>query len=144
MAKVSCTVAQVAPVSNTQPEIITMVATAAVERGDVLAVVASTGKAAACEAATGANLNVVGVALNKVGAGQVVSVLVRGFVAGFTLSGNYGSLVYTSATAGEAADALVTEFGRVLGIVLPVNGTKGLFICPRVAFDVAEGVASGS
>jgi|GEM_PF-5665926 len=139
MAKVSCTAAQVAPVSNTQPEIITLTANAAVERGDVLAVDATSGKAVACEAASGAALGVVGIALNKVGAGQAVSVLIRGFCAGWTLSGNYGSLVYTSATAGEAADALVTTYGRILGIVLPVNGSKSLFVCPSIAFNVAEG-----
>ena len=141
MAAVVCTPAQVAPVSNTQPEIITLVAESAIERGDVLAIDGTTGKAVPCEAATGAHLGVVGVALNKVGAGQVVSVLIRGFCAGWTLDGNYGSLVYTSATGGDAADALVTTYGRILGIVLPVNGTKGLFICPTIAFNVAEGEA---
>ena len=77
MAKVSCTPALVAPVMNTQPEIITIVANAAVERGDVLAVDGTSGKAVPCEAACGAALGVVGIALNKVGAGQVVSVLIN-------------------------------------------------------------------
>jgi hypothetical protein len=71
-----------------------------------------------------------GIALEGGGAGQVISVLKRGHVYGFTLAGAYGSLAYVSNTVGELADAAGST-SLVAGHVVPLTDkalTKVLYI----------------
>lgn len=73
-----------------------------------------------------------GLALKKGGAGQAVSMLKRGHVAGFDLSGlAYDALVYLSDTPGELADTAsatkTVPCGRVVGMTDP-DRTKVLYI----------------
>lgn len=136
MAQVTCTPAQVAPVSNTQPEIVTLIAAAAIERGDVIAL-DSNGKAALLEADSNGPSTLVGIAISKAGAGQPVSVLARGYLYGFALSGlAFGAKVYTGATGGQLTDALVATYGQTVGRVASIEGTKVLEVCPNNAAGV--------
>lgn len=58
-----------------------------------------------------------GIALNGGGAGQVISVLHDGEVAGFTVTGDANTLLYLSDTAGALADAagtMTVAAGRII------------------------------
>ena len=60
-----------------------------------------------------------GIALEGGGAGQAVSILTDGLVAGFTITQAYGAAVYLSDTAGALADAAGTVsvvMGTVFGL----------------------------
>lgn len=59
-----------------------------------------------------------GIALDGGSANSGISVLKRGLVAGFTLAGNVGSLVYVSNNVGALADAAGTT-SLVVGKVVP-------------------------
>ena len=66
-----------------------------------------------------------GIALETVGAGMPVSILVEGELTGYTLTGAYDSALYVSDTAGELADAAGTtslQVGRIVGLPRS-NGT---------------------
>ena len=67
-----------------------------------------------------------GVNLNKVAAGQAVTIVRVGLIAGYNLDGlNFGVSVFTSATAGAIADA--TSTGAIpIGHVVPVFGNATL------------------
>ena len=71
-----------------------------------------------------------GICLTTKGAGETTSVLVRGEVYGFTLTGAYFSAVFVSDTAGSLADAAGTMTVNV-GKIVPINDpdmTKVLYI----------------
>ncbi len=86
-------------------EIYDFVAAAAITAGQTL-YLNSAGKVDLYDSNGSGTLQLLGVALNGAGAGQAVSVLKRGFVGGFTVSGlAYDAPVYGSNTAGALADA---------------------------------------
>lgn len=85
-------------------EIYSFIAAAALEEGQPL-YLNSSGLVDLADANGSGTDTFFGVALEKVGANQVVSVLKRGYLAGYTLSGAYGSSIYVSNTVGEFADA---------------------------------------
>ncbi len=126
---------QVAPVFPQKAEIYSFIASEALKAGDVVYLVASTGKVAKADAnGSGGENDFLGVAMQTVGAGQVVSILTRGHVAGFDVSGlDYGATVYLSDTAGLLADSAGTTV-LLAGCVLPLSDkdrTKILFIQGR-------------
>jgi hypothetical protein len=62
-----------------------------------------------------------GIATKSVAAGEVVTVVRRGFLDGFTLAGNYDSAVYLSDTDGRLGDTAGTV-STIVGRVVPGFG----------------------
>lgn len=128
MADVTVTAAQVAVVYPLKAEIFNGIAAESVTAGQAL-YMTSAGKYGVADANASGKQQVRGIALNAAGAGQAVSVLRRGHVAGFTL-GTYDSLVYLSDNAGALADAAGTmsvKVGRV-DAISDTALTKVLFV----------------
>lgn len=89
------------------------------------------GKAVKADASNANTLVNPGIALNKAGAGQAVSVLHYGHVAGYTLAGDYGAPVYVSDDAGLLADAAGTveqAIGTIEAIPQADGPVKCLFV----------------
>lgn len=130
MSAITVTAAQVAELYPFK-EIYSLEAAEAITKGQAV-YVNSNGKAALADASAAGTLNLVAIALNSVGAGQPVSVLKAGFVAGATLTGlAYGDPVYVSDTAG-GLDTAAGTVSKVIGRVAPVNQSgsiqKALYI----------------
>ncbi len=90
----------------------------------------SSGNAILADASAAGTAVTIGVALETVSVGQVVPILVYGYVGGFTLSQAYNTLIFTSDTAGAAADAAGTvdaPIGRVWALT-DADRTKVLFV----------------
>lgn len=130
MADIVVTAAQVSPVNEFEPETWTLIAAAAITRGQTVAI-DSAGKAVVGDASTGVAPNVRGIALNAAGIGDVVTIMVHGSLYGFTLAGAYDSAVYSSNTAGALADA-AGDVSEVIGRVKPMHDgatpTKVLYV----------------
>lgn len=130
MADLTVTAAQVAPIFPEKAEIFDFIATETITAGQVV-YLTSAGKAGVADANAAGRQQARGIALNGGAAGQPISVLKRGHVAGYTLSGmNHDALAYLSDTAGALADAAGTMTVR-LGRVVPLsdsNQTKCLYI----------------
>lgn len=120
MADIALTAAQIAVVYPDQAEIITMICGAAITAGQAVYQIAASGKAGVADANDAGKQQIRGIALEGGGAGQAISVLVKGHVYGFTISGlNYDAALYLSDTAGALADAagtLSVNAGRVAAI----------------------------
>ncbi len=79
----------------------------------------TSGKYALALATAAPTLKLMGVALSTVAAGQPVSILKKGHLAGYTLSAlAYGALIYASDTAG-AADTAAGTVSRIIASVSP-------------------------
>lgn len=106
MTALTVTAAQIGAVFPEKAEIYDMLAAVAITKGQAIYRNTS-GKAALADANAGSGAHdFVGVALNAAGAGGAVSVLRRGHVYGFDLSGlAYDAPVYVSDTAGALDDA---------------------------------------
>ncbi len=125
MADITVTAAQVGIVFPEQSEIYSAVAAAAITAGQAVYIDAN-GKAnlADADASTPAN-RFRGIALSKAGAGQAVSVLVKGAVYGYDLSGMaYDDPAYLSNTAG-AFGTTAGSTSIICGRVMPLTD-KGL------------------
>jgi len=96
------------------------VAAAAIEAGQPV-YIDSNGKYNLADANDAAADQFRGIALETVAANQPVSVLVRGELYGYTLSGAYDSAAYVSNTAGELADAAGTTSLAVGKVVAQFN-----------------------
>lgn len=120
MSAITVTAAQVAVLYPSKSEIYSLEAAEAITKGQAV-YVNSNGKAALADASAAGTLITVGIALDSVGAGQALSVLKAGFVAGATLTGlAYGDAVYISDTAG-GLDTAAGTVSKVIGRVAPVN-----------------------
>src|SRR5262245_60167235 len=120
MALITVNAAQVAPIDPDQSEIYPMIPAVALTRGQGTDV-NSSGKAALAIATAAGTVKTGGVALEHAGVRQGVSILKRGKVAGFAVSGlNYGALIYSSDTAGSFADTAGTS-SQVVGKVVPMS-----------------------
>lgn len=104
MADIVVTADNVAVLYPRFAEIYDFVAAAAITAGQALYMNTS-GKVDLYDSNGSGTLQLLGIALNGAGIGQAVSVLKRGFVAGFTLSQAYDAPIYGSNTAGALADA---------------------------------------
>lgn len=80
----------------------------------------STGKLALSDASVAGTAVVHGIALEGGAAGQTISILKRGHIGGVTTTGDYGSTVYLSDTAGALADA-AGAVSLAVGIVAPLT-----------------------
>lgn len=130
MADITRTKAKVAVVIPQEAEIYDFIATEAIEAGQAVYIL-TTGKVGKADAATAGKQQFRGIALKDVAAGQAVSVLKKGYVEGFSVSGmNADALAYLSNTAGALADAagtMTVNAGRVRCLA-DANLTKCLYI----------------
>ncbi len=132
MAVIAVTPARVAVLYPQQSETYDMIAAEAITPGQ-LVYRNSAGKAALASGAAAATAGARGLALNAAGAGQAVSVLVRGVVAGFTLPQAYDATVFVSGTAGALDDAAAL----VSSVVGRVVNTTDSTLAKAVAVDLS-------
>lgn len=131
MAAVALTAAQVAPVHPLKAEIYDFIAAATITQGQAV-YCASTGKVNLASAGAAGTKQFRGIALSGAAAGQGVSVLVRGFVYGFTVSGlTIEDIIYLSDTAGgldTSAGSATVNVGRILALPNSNTLTKVLWV----------------
>lgn len=130
MTDIALTAAQIAAVYPEKAEIFTMIAAETITAGQAV-FLDSNGKAQLADANGSGEQQIRGIALTGGGAGDAISILKRGHVYGFTISGlAYDAIVYLSDTVGALADAggtLTVNVGRVVS--MPDNSlTKVLFV----------------
>jgi hypothetical protein len=136
MADITRTKEQISVVYTHKAKIDNGIAAAALEAGNPV-YIDSNGKYNKADANAAAADQFRGIALETVGAGQPVSVLVEGELTGYTLTGVYDSAIYVSETAGELADAAGATslvVGHIVGLprsngsmtkILKVTGWAG-------------------
>ena len=130
MADIALTAAQIAPVKATECEIVDMIAAATITAGQAV-YQTTAGKADVADANGAGAQQCRGIALKGGAAGQVIPVLRKGHVYGFTVSSMNGdALAYLSDTAGALADASGTMTVRVGRVTCLTDGnlTKVLFV----------------
>ena len=130
MADIVVTAAQVGAVFARDAEILNVIAAVAIAKGDAIALNTS-GKAVLADASTSAANGFRGIALQTVGANQALSVLKRGGLEGFAVSGLNGDVqLFLSDTAGKIADAagaVSVQVGRVF-VLADGNATKIVYL----------------
>lgn len=131
MAAITVTAAHVGPIYPENAEIYDVIAAEAVTAGAAGYQVAASGKFGIADANAAGKEQFRGIFLMKKGANQAVSILKRGHVGGFDVSGmDYDDPVYLSDTAGAldtAPGTLEVVVGRV--VALPdANRTKVIYI----------------
>lgn len=129
MAAITSTGAKVARAFPQNDEVYNFMCGATITAGQAV-YLNSSGNLVLSNAGASGTAKLVGIALEDGVSGQAISVLARGFITGFTLSGAYGSKAYLSDTAGALADAAGTV-SVVVGSVLALADsarTKLLFI----------------
>ena len=130
MAVIALTAAKIARVFPEKDLVFDFIAAAAITAGQAV-YINSAGKVDLADASVAGTSRAVGIALNAAGAGQAVSVLMRGHIAGFTLSGMaYDAIAYVSDTTGSLDDAAGTVSVAV-GRVFPLSDkslTKVLYV----------------
>lgn len=97
-----------------------LIAAESITAGAVVRLDTTTGKATNGNGTTAAEARVIGIAGKTVAAGMALTVVRRGIMDGFTLTGAYDSKVYASDTDGRLADAAGTV-STVIGRVVPGN-----------------------
>ncbi len=130
MGVIAPTATQVAPAFLEKAEIYDFIAVEAITAGQAV-YVDSNGKAGLADADNAGHFQFSGIALNKAAAGRVVSVLKKGHVYGFAVSGlNCDVPLYVSNTAGaieDGAGGTSVIVGRVQALT-DKAGTKVLYI----------------
>ena len=121
MTAVTVTAVRVALVDPLKAVVKSYIAGVTITKGQSVYIIAATGKLGLC---TGAAANQAaqfrGIALNGGGAGQAIDVVEDGEVSGFTLAGDYDTIIHQGDTAG----ALDTATGSVqvhVGRVAPMS-----------------------
>lgn len=143
MADIALTAAQVGAVFPDGAEIFDMIAAVTITAGQAV-YENSAGKAALADANAGSGAEQFrGVALSGGAAGQAISVLKKGHVYGYTLSGiAYDGAVWLSDTAGAFADAPSTtnavRAGRVVALS-DANLTKVLYVDAQWSMPAQSG-----
>ena len=128
MSTIAVTAAQIAEVFPTKADTRNVVLAATVTKGAVL-YQTTAGTYGLCDIGAAGSDEPRGIALEAGVSGQAISMLVRGYLYGVTLTGEaYDGLVYASDTAGEISDSAVAEIiGRVVALADP-DLTKVLFV----------------
>lgn len=131
MADITVTAAQVSIIHPHTAEVFDFVANEAITAGQAVYQL-TTGKVGVAEADVAGKQQFRGIALKTVGAGQGVSVMKKGYLAGFSLGSlNRDAIAYLSDTAGALADtASVTKTvncGRVVSLS-DSNLTRALYV----------------
>lgn len=125
MANIALTAAQIAPVFPQKAEIYDLIAAAAITAGQIV-YTTTAGKVDLADGSGAGTIVNIGVALNGAAAGEPVSVLKRGHVAGFTVSGlNGAAKAYVSNDAGSAADA-AGDNSKVIGTITAIPTVGGV------------------
>lgn len=128
MGDITATASQVAAVKPHDAEIHDFIAAEAITAGAPV-YLNTNGKVANADGDAGGKTIPLGIALATVGTGQVVSVIKRGHVSGYDLSGlGYGDAVYLSATTGSTTSA---SGCATIGHVQPMPDkalTKALYV----------------
>lgn len=118
MTDLTVTPAKVGRVDPQRDETITLIGAAIITAGQPV-YQNSSGRADLADASLAGTAGIRGIAMNSGGIGQAITVLKRGGVEGYDLSGvAYDGIVYLSDTAGALADApgtVSTTVGRVIG-----------------------------
>jgi hypothetical protein len=130
MADITVTAAKVGLAHPEDSEVYTMIAGVTITKGQAVYIIAASGKLGVADANAAGAQQIRGIALDGGGAGQAIDICKRGWLEGFTLSGNYDSAVYLSDTAGALADAAGTMTVNV-GRVMPLSDatpTKLLYV----------------
>lgn len=128
MADIVVTAAKVAVVFPEEAEIYNVILAAAVTKGQALYQTTS-GTYGLAQADTAAQQQFRGVALEAANAGEGISMLKRGILAGYTLA-TYEDEVYLSDTAGAFSTTpgtLLVKCGRVMGLADP-DKTEVLYV----------------
>ena len=123
------TAAKIAVVFPEKAEIYSFIAAATITAGQPVYLTTS-GTVDVADANGSGTDTFFGIALEGGGATQAISVLKRGHVSGYTLSGAYGSAAYVSNSVGEIADAAGST-SLVVGHVVPMSNaalTKVLYV----------------
>jgi CO dehydrogenase/acetyl-CoA synthase epsilon subunit len=120
MAAVAKTIARIALVDPLKAIVKSYIANEAIDAGEAVSIVAASGNAQLCDANAAGTEQFRGIALNSVGAGQAVDVVEDGEVYGFTLAGNYDTLVYVGDTAGGLDTVASTTKTVAAGRVVPL------------------------
>jgi hypothetical protein len=120
MAAVAKTIAQIALVDPLKATVKSYIANEAIDAGEAVYIVAASGNAALADANAAGLEQFRGIALNSVGVGQAVDVVEDGEVAGFTLTGNYDTLIYVGDTPGGLDTVASTTKTVVAGRVVPL------------------------
>ena len=128
MSDITVTAAKVAVVFPEQAEIYNVLLAEAVTKGQALYQTTS-GTYGLADANDSGKEQFRGIALEAANAGEAISMLKRGILAGYTL-GTYEDLVYLSNTAGalaDAAGAMTVRVGRVMSLADP-DKTEVLYV----------------
>lgn len=131
MAAVALTASEFGIVDPDQVEIYDMTTIEAVTAGAPLYLDPTTGKVGLADANAAGKQQFRGIASKNAGAGQTVGVIKKGRLYGYTLSGNYDSLVYLSDTVGTldtSAGTMTVPVGRVVPVASVGVMTKVLYI----------------
>ena len=118
--EIALTAVLVQPIFPLLAEIYPFIAAEAIAQGEAVYFLTAAGTVGVADANASDKQQFRGIALEGVGAGQAVSVLKRGHVAGYTVSGmSYDDKVYLSDTAGDLSTtngSMTVECGRVVGL----------------------------
>jgi len=128
MSDITVTAAQVAVVFPEQAEIYNVIAAEALTKGLALYQVTD-GTYGKADANAAGKQQFRGIALEAAAAGEAISMLKRGVLAGYTL-GTYDDEVYLSDTAGALSTTigtLLVKCGRVIGLADP-DKTEVLYV----------------
>jgi len=139
MAAVTYTAAQIGLVDPIKAKTKNYKAGVAITKGQPVYIVAATGLLALADGNGSGTKQFRGIALNGGGINQAITVVEEGEVAGFTLAGDYDSLVYVADAVGTYADAAGTV-SIPIGRVAPMSDnslTKVLAVFTRRNADWA-------
>jgi hypothetical protein len=129
--EVALTAALVQPIFPAMAEIYPFIAAEAITQGEAVYMLTAAGTVGVADANVANKQQFRGIALEAAAAGQALSVLKRGHVAGFTVSAlSYDDILYLSDTAGDlstVAGTLTVNCGRVVALSDKGN-TKVVYI----------------
>lgn len=121
MADIALVAAKIAVVYPEEAEIYDFIAAATITAGQAV-FIDSNGKVDLADANAAGKEQFRGIALNGGGAGQAISVLKRGHIAGFTVASlAYDAILYLSDTAGAMADAASGTKTVRCGRIVPLS-----------------------
>ena len=138
MADIALTAAKIGLVDPMKSQVESLIAAEAITKGQAVYMTTS-GTAGVADANVANKQQVIGIALNGVGAGQAVDICVQGKLYGFTLtSQDYDTPLFLSDTAGAledgGAETLVVPVGKVWPLA-DKDKTKVVMIQARLRED---------
>jgi hypothetical protein len=119
MTVIAVTGDRVSPLFPNEAEIFNATCEVAITRGQLVYFNAN-GRIALSAGGAAGTAKLAGIALQSGAANQVISIIKRGHVGGYTISQAYGALGYVSNTAGALDDAAGTV-SKVCGVVVPLS-----------------------